>query len=246
MIGQHITSHFKPICSEYGWPETLVSDNGPCYTSEVFTNLMREYNVNHITSSPHYPQSNGLADKYVQLVKNMFYKTKEEGKDLFKCLMVYHNTPLSNNFHSPMQILASRSASSNLPISDAARKQLGLDCEDLRTKYKNEHLPSHDLHLNQAVMYQDPKTKRWFPATISKLWPEPRIYIITTKEGVQYRKMQTYLKPYHLQDKIVNSELVLQKNHMWTVKTLNTKQSTTNLAQSGPKRDIRPPIKLDL
>ena len=97
MTGQHIANHFKLICSEYGWPETLVSDNGPCYTSEVFTNLMKEYNVNHITGSPHYLQSNGLAEKYVQLIKNLFYKAKEEGKGLFKCLMVYHNTPLLNN-----------------------------------------------------------------------------------------------------------------------------------------------------
>ena len=52
MTGQHIASHFKLIFSEYGWPESLVSDNGPCYTSEVFTNLMREYHVNHITGSP--------------------------------------------------------------------------------------------------------------------------------------------------------------------------------------------------
>ena len=82
MTGQHIASHFKVTCSEYGWPETLISDNGPCYTSEVFTNLMKEYNANHITSSPHYPQSNGLAEKYVQLVKNLFYKVKEEGRRL--------------------------------------------------------------------------------------------------------------------------------------------------------------------
>ena len=47
--------------------------------------------------SPHYWQSNGLAEKYIHIVKNLFYKAKEEGKDLFKCLMVYHNTPLSNN-----------------------------------------------------------------------------------------------------------------------------------------------------
>ena len=174
MTGQHIPSHFKLICSEYEWPETLVSDNGPCYTSVVFTTLMREYNVNHITSSPHYPQSNGLAEKYVQLVKNLLCKAKEEGKDLFKCLMVYHNTPLSNSLCSPMLILANRSARSNLPISIATRKQLGLDCENLRTKYKNEHLPLHDLHLNQVVMYQDPTTKRWFPATITKLCQEPR------------------------------------------------------------------------
>ena len=84
----------------------LISDNGPCYTAEVFTNLTRKYNVNHITSSPHYSQSNGLAEKYVQLEKNLFYKAKEEGKDLFKCLLVYHNTPLSNTLWSPMKILA--------------------------------------------------------------------------------------------------------------------------------------------
>ena len=102
MTGQHISNQGKLIFSEYGWPETLISHNGPCYTAEVFTNLIRVYNVNHITSSPHYPQSNGLAEKYVQLVKNLFYKAKEEGKDLFKCLMVHCNTPLSNTLPSPM------------------------------------------------------------------------------------------------------------------------------------------------
>ena len=85
MTGQHIANQCKLMFSEYGWPETLVSDNGPYYTAEVFINLMREHNVNHITSSPHYPQSNGLAEKYVQFVKYLFYKAKEEGKDLFKC-----------------------------------------------------------------------------------------------------------------------------------------------------------------
>ena len=95
--------------------------------SEVFTNLMSEYNINHITSSPHYPQSNDLAEKYVQIVKKLFYKAKEEGKDLYHSLMVYHNTPLSSNLQSPMQILTSRSARSDLPISNTARKQKGLD-----------------------------------------------------------------------------------------------------------------------
>ena len=55
MRGQHIASQIKLICSEYGWPETIVSDNGPCYASEIFTNFMIEYNVNHITSSPPLP-----------------------------------------------------------------------------------------------------------------------------------------------------------------------------------------------
>ena len=55
MTAQNVANHFKLIFSDYGWPDTLVSDNGPCYSAEVFTNLMQEYSVNHITSSPHYP-----------------------------------------------------------------------------------------------------------------------------------------------------------------------------------------------
>ena len=102
--------------------------------------------------------------------------------------MVYHNTPLSNSFQSPMQILSSRSARSGLPMSNAAKKQLEIDCEDLRKKYKHEHLPSNDLHIDQAVMYQDSTSKLWYPATITRLCKEPRSYMITTKDGVQYRK----------------------------------------------------------
>ena len=94
MIGVHVANQCKLVFSKYGWPETLISDNGPCYTSQAFTSVMKAFSVNHITCSPHYPQSNGLAEKYVQIVKCLSYKAKEEGKDLYKCLMIYHNTPL--------------------------------------------------------------------------------------------------------------------------------------------------------
>ena len=101
MSAQNITEQFQSIFSEYGWPDTLVSDNGLCYTAEMFTNLMKEYAVNHITSSPHYPQSNGLAEKFVQIVKNLFYKAKEEGVGINKYLMIYRNTPLNLHFQIP-------------------------------------------------------------------------------------------------------------------------------------------------
>ena len=52
MTAQHVATHCQQVFSEYGWPETLISDNGPCYAAEAFTNMMQEYGVNHITSSP--------------------------------------------------------------------------------------------------------------------------------------------------------------------------------------------------
>ena len=66
------------------------------------------------------------------------------------------------------------------------------------------------------------------------------------KRGSPVQRTQAHLKPYHIQDKKVENELVSQNNHMWTVKMLNSKQNTDNLAQSRPKRDIKPLIKLDL
>ena len=32
---QHVANQCRLIFSEYGWPETLISDNGPCYTAEA-------------------------------------------------------------------------------------------------------------------------------------------------------------------------------------------------------------------
>ena len=194
MTVQHIANYIKQIFAEYGWPDALVSYNGPCYTSEIFKGLMREYQVTNITSSPHYPQSNSLAEKYVQIIKNLFHKAKEEGQDLHKCLMTYRNTPLSIHLQSPMQILLSRITRSTLPLSNAAKKQMGLHSEELRVTQKNQHLPIHDLCLDQTVMYQDPTDKKWYPATIMKLCYEPRSYIISTEDGTQYRKMQKHLK----------------------------------------------------
>ena len=109
---------------------------------------------------------------------------------MFKCLMIYCNTPLSTSLQSPMQILQSRSARSDLPMSSVARKQLGLDPEQLRSKYNNEHLPLHDLYLSQDVMFKDSTSKWWFPATITNLCPEHKSYKITTKKGIIYRKTQ--------------------------------------------------------
>ena len=92
-------------------------------------------------------------------------------------------------------------------MSNAARRQKGLDCKHLRTQSKNEQVPLYDLHLDQVVMYQDPNDKRWYPATITRLCQEPRSYLITTKQGVQYRKTQAHLKPYHPQseDELFNT-----------------------------------------
>ena len=76
--------------------------------------------------------------------------------------MIYHNTHLASTFKSPMQMLQQRSARSQLPTSNVARRRLGIVAEQHISK--NQHLPLHDFHIGQDVMCQSPITKRWFPA----------------------------------------------------------------------------------
>ena len=88
---------------------------------------MQSMSVNHLTSSPHYPQSNGLAEKFVGIIKNLFHKAKEEGQSPYTACMVYRNTPLNGTLQSLTQILQGRKAHTDLPLSHAAKVQMDIN-----------------------------------------------------------------------------------------------------------------------
>lgn len=55
--------------SRFGVPDSLVTDNGLCFASSEFAKFVDQWNFQHITSSPRYPQSNGKAENAVRTVK---------------------------------------------------------------------------------------------------------------------------------------------------------------------------------
>ena len=138
-------------------------------------------------------------------------------------------------------------------MSNAARQLLGLQPKKLRNVNKNEHLPSHDLHIGQDVMYQDATSKWWYLATITSLCVQPGSYNITTREGVTNRKTQVHLKPYQPEsNKSEGEHSDVQSSDMQTLKTncrqFESFENKNNQVQpySRPKRDIKPPVKLKL
>ena len=68
------------IFTEFGRPFILRSDNGKCYASREFQNFLSFYQVSHITSSPHYPQTNGFAEALVGIAKKLMEKSVKDGK----------------------------------------------------------------------------------------------------------------------------------------------------------------------
>ena len=110
------------------------------------------------------------------------------------------------------------------------------------------------LYVCQQVMYQDSTSKCWYPAVIDSLCPGPRSYKISTRDGIVYRKTQSYLKPFIPQNKMSQSThcvspQMAQSNHMWPVKTKFKKSQVNNHTQvqaSRLKRDSKPPVNPDL
>ena len=80
-----IIENLKSIFSRHGIPETIVSDNGPQFSSQEFGDFSKTYNFCHVTSSPHFPQSNGLAERSVQTMKRLL----KESKDVYQAILSY-------------------------------------------------------------------------------------------------------------------------------------------------------------
>ena len=62
------------IYAEHGFPEQLVSDNGPQFTSGEFARFMRQNGIKHTLVPPYHPASNDAAERSVRVVKEALEK----------------------------------------------------------------------------------------------------------------------------------------------------------------------------
>lgn len=85
-----VIGKLKGIFSRFGIPEKVLSDNGPQYASHEFDTFANQWDFDHVTSSPRYPLSNGLAENSVQTIMRILKTAQSSGKD--PCLRISHNS----------------------------------------------------------------------------------------------------------------------------------------------------------
>ena len=108
---QSVITAMKSIFTRYGIPEVVVSDNGPQFSSSEFTAFSTSYNFSHITSSPHHPRSNGMAERAVKTAKSLL----KNSKDHYLSLLSYRATPLPWCKLSPAELLMGRRLRTDVP-----------------------------------------------------------------------------------------------------------------------------------
>ena len=73
---QQALDKLRIMFATHGLPNTLVSDNGPPFTSTEFNNFMKANGIVHRRVPPYHPSLNGLAENMVKTVKHALSKCK--------------------------------------------------------------------------------------------------------------------------------------------------------------------------
>jgi hypothetical protein len=194
-----------------GYPEKFFSDGGKQYDSAAFREFTKSWNIQHEFSSPHYPQSNGLAEKFVDVAKNILKK------DPLKpgiALINYRNTP-RKDLGSPNQRALSRNIRCKLPVTtQALEPKIQPNVTNLLQKERESQKKYFDRGSKEATMppigskvvVQDPKTKKWSQATVKDHDIHPRSLIVKTQNGGEYRRNLKFVKPSKSSDSQTSSD----------------------------------------
>ena len=194
----------KQVFSEYGVPKTVISDNGPPFSSKEFENFTIKFCFDHITSSPRYPQSSGMIERMVQTVKQCMKKCSAVGQDPYLAMLIYRATPLTSKIPSPAELLNGRRYRALLPErslrqnahDQLVREQMVEDKNKASAQYNKTAKDLPSLSQEEKVYIQvDPHCNRWTQGTISKtpLASQPRSYEVETTNGARLVRNRRFI-----------------------------------------------------
>jgi len=107
-LSETIVTHTKKIFSIFGIPNIVVSDNEPEYIGSPYKQFATQWDFEHITSSPRYPQSNGKIERTIQHVKRTLKKSLENSEDIYLALLNIRTTQGPDNTAPPATQLFQR------------------------------------------------------------------------------------------------------------------------------------------
>uniref|UniRef100_A0A3Q2XG39 Integrase catalytic domain-containing protein n=1 Tax=Hippocampus comes TaxID=109280 RepID=A0A3Q2XG39_HIPCM len=252
LLPSQVVLKLKTVFARFGCPDEVVSDNGPQFSSEEFKEFSKDYDFQHMTSSPHHAQGNGHAERGVQSAKRILQQ-----KDPLLALMSFRSTPSATTGVSPAELLMGRKIKTTLPTLEANLQPKWPDLDTVRERdaaekklqalhYNRRHgaRPLPDLHPGDRVSTKLDHEKGWTtPAVVSGACDTPRSYLISTEKGTVLRRNRRHLRTGvgFQSETVAEPETVPLDPGMVSSPTRPPDQTLT---RSG--RVSRPVVKLDL
>ena len=126
-----LRDHLINLFSIEGYPDEIVSDNGPPFQSKEFAKFLSGLGIKHTTSSPGYPHSNGFIERHIQTVKNMLSKSSNT-RSFQEVLADLRTTHIGTGLPSPAEVLHGRNLTT--------RVQAEIDIKAIRSVLQERHL----------------------------------------------------------------------------------------------------------
>ena len=183
---------------KFGLPEKIQTDNGPCFNSNRFQQFCDALDIQHLTSSPHYHESNGRVERSIQTLKQMLKKTKNE-EEMTMALISYHDTPQDAGIPSPAELFFKRRINSRLglmfnPTEMSDQEKIQLHAK--RSSHLKPKVTSESLTVNDSVWFTDDGCNEWKPGVIESKDTHPDSYwLVNLENGRRIRRNKHDLKP---------------------------------------------------
>ena len=189
--------------SRHGIPSKLMSDNGPPFNSYEFQQFASNYDMEHVTSSPHYPQSNGKVENAIKTAKSLLKKSKAARSDIYLALLEWRNTPSEGLQSSPAQRMFGRRTRTLIPTtSELLKPKIVEDVpgklfkrKQLQAKYYNISAKELPPLNNGEVVRVKPtdRSGRWYKARVEKQ-VDVRSYDVRNEDGRVFRRNRKHLR----------------------------------------------------
>ena len=196
-----VCAEIATIVTELSLPHIIRSDNGPCYISKGFQQLLQHYNITHHTSSPHHPRSNGFVERMVGVAKKMMDKAGKERKPWISGLYEYRVTPQSGSIASPLQLITQHTPREKdlpqLPSTPGAQEMYETHQELIRRQQNRPEKNYIELTPGMPVWVQHRQNTSWKPATVVSQCNSNSYWIMQengTDQPKVYRRTRTMLK----------------------------------------------------
>ena len=180
----------RTVFAQFGIPDSVVTDNGTCFTSAEFEEFLARNGISHRKSAPYHPATNGLAEGAVQILKQGLKKNTEGSLSdrIAKLLFAYRRTPHSTTGVSPAQLLMGRNLKSRL---DLLKPDISQRVEAKQQQQKT----THDTHAHvrqfaekeQVYIRNFQQGQPWIPGVISKV-AGPVSYQVMLENGQLVRR----------------------------------------------------------
>lgn len=194
----YLIKALKSNFARYGIPRVLYTDNGPQFNNFKFKTFAQLWNFSHVTSSPYYPRSNGMAERYIQTFKIMLKKAEYSKTDPYLAILEYRNTPISPEINkSPSQLMFGHNVNAFLPTQESfilnrteetEREEIKGKLNERQNKYKMYHDRKYHTQpqtfVKDEIVFVKDSHNNMTPAVITgESEFRPRSYKLTTESG---------------------------------------------------------------